>query len=273
MSPLSLIFGAVVGLSLGLTGGGGAIFAVPLLVYGLSVQTREAVGISLAAVGTTSLVGFLNRWRLGQVEIRTGLLFAAAGMVGAPLGSWIAGLLPEALLLSLFAGLMVVVAFRLWQQASRPKTETAATCATTDHQDGPTCRRDAAGALILNSRCAVLLLIVGVLTGILSGMFGVGGGFVIVPALVLFSGMSIHRAVGTSLMVIALVSVSGVTSHLWAGRAISPELTGLFVLGGVAGLFAGEWIGRKLSGPVLQKVFAVAILAVAAFVIVRNLGA
>lgn len=271
MSPLSLIFGAVVGLSLGLTGGGGAIFAVPLLVYGLGLPTREAVGVSLAAVGATSLVGFLHRWRLGQIEFRTGLLFAVAGMLGAPMGSWIAGLLPEALLLSLLAGLMVVVAIRLWQQASRPVTETAK-CPTGDHQDGPTCQRDATGTLILTSRCAVLLMIVGVLTGILSGLFGVGGGFVIVPALVLFSGMSIHRAVGTSLMVIALVSVSGVTSHLWAGRAISPEITGMFVLGGVGGLFAGQQIGRQLSGPVLQKVFAVAILAVAAFVVVRNLN-
>lgn len=272
MSSLSLIFGAVVGLSLGLTGGGGAIFAVPLLVYGLNVPTREAVGISLAAVGVTSFVGFVNRWRTKQVEIRTGLLFAIAGMIGAPIGSWIAGLLPEALLLSLFAGLMVVVAIRLWQQAARPGTETAK-CPTSEHQDGPTCQRDAAGTLMLTSRCAVLLLIVGVLTGILSGLFGVGGGFVIVPSLVLFSGMSIHRAVGTSLLVIALVSVSGVASHLWAGRAISPSVTGMFVLGGVAGLFAGQQIGRRLSGPVLQKMFAVAILAVAAFVVVRNLNA
>lgn len=270
MSPLSLIFGAVVGLSLGLTGGGGAIFAVPLLVYGLNVPTREAVGISLAAVGATSFVGFLNRWRLGQVEFRTGLLFAIAGMIGAPAGTWIAGLIPETLLLTSFAGLMVIVAIRLWQQASLPKTET--TACPTDDLDGPTCQRDATGTLILTSRCAVLLLIIGVITGVLSGLFGVGGGFVIVPALVLFSGMSIHRAVGTSLMVIALVSVSGVTAQLWAGRDISPVVTGLFVVGGIAGLFAGQSIGRKLSGPVLQKVFVLAILAVAAFVIVRNLN-
>lgn len=274
MLPLSLIFGAVVGLSLGLTGGGGAIFAVPLLVYGLSVPTRDAVGVSLAAVGATSLVGFLNRWRSTQVEIRTGLLFAAAGMLGAPIGAWLAGLLPETLLLSLFAGLMFVVAIRLWQQASRLTAKSAElTCSTTDDRDGPTCRRDEAGTLILNTRCAVLLLGVGVVTGVLSGLFGVGGGFVIVPALVLFSGMSIHRAVGTSLLVIALVSVSGVASHLWAGRVISPELTGMFVLGGVAGLFAGQAIGQRLSGPLLQKSFVVAILAVAAFVIVRNLNA
>jgi uncharacterized membrane protein YfcA len=272
MAPLSLIFGAVVGLSLGLTGGGGAIFAVPLLVYGLGVSPREAVAISLAAVGATSFVGFLHRWRLGEVELRTGLLFAIAGMVGAPVGAWIASLIPEAILLLAFAGLMVIVAIRLWQQASHPVLPPAA-CPIPEQQDGPTCQRDATGALILTSRCAVLLLVVGVLTGVLSGLFGVGGGFVIVPALVLFSGMSIHRAVGTSLMVIALVSVSGVAAQACAGRVIDPVVTSLFIAGGIAGLFAGQRIGRRLSGPALQKVFAVAILAVAAFVIVRNLSA
>lgn len=276
MSPLSLIFGAIVGLSLGLTGGGGAIFAVPLLVYGLGEAPRDAVGISLAAVGATSLVGFVHRWRLGEVEFRTGLLFAGAGMVGAPFGTWIASLLSETLLLMLFAGVMVLVAVRLWQRASRPGVVLQACTTdgrTTGVATGATCRRDDSGSLIFTSRCAGLLLAIGVLTGVLSGMFGVGGGFVIVPALVLFSGMSMHRAVGTSLMVIALVSVSGVASHLWAGRAISPLVTAGFVLGGIAGLFLGQQIGRRLSGPTLQKVFVVAILAVAAFVIVRNLSA
>lgn len=272
MLGFSLIFGAIVGLSLGLTGGGGAIFAVPLLVYGLKIPAREAVGISLAAVGATSLVGFLHRWKLGQVEIRTGLLFAIAGMIGAPVGTWIAGFLSEAVLLLLFAGLMIVVAVRLWRQASQSAIEAQA-CPIPAAEDGPTCRRDVSGALILNSRCAVLLLAVGVLTGVLSGLFGVGGGFVIVPALVLFSGMSIHHAVGTSLMVIALVSVSGVASQLAAGRVIDPFVTILFIVGGIGGLFVGQQIGRRLTGPVLQKVFVVAILATAVFVIVRNLSA
>jgi hypothetical protein len=271
MAPLSLIFGTVVGLSLGLTGGGGAIFAVPLLVYGLGVNAREAVAISLAAVGTTSGVGFLHRWRLGEVELRTGLLFAVAGMLGAPVGTWVASLFPESILLLAFAGLMVVVAARLWRQASYPILPPA--CPTPEQPDGPTCQRDATGVLVLTSRCAVLLFMVGVLTGGLSGLFGVGGGFVIVPALVLFSGMAIHRAVGTSLMVIALVSVSGIAAQLWAGRSIEPVVTAMFVAGGVAGLFAGQQIGRRLSGPALQKVFVVAILVVAVFVIVRNLTA
>jgi hypothetical protein len=269
---LSLIFGALVGLSLGLTGGGGAIFAVPLLVYGLGVDPREAIAISLAAVGATSLVGFLYRWSLGEVEIRTGLLFAVAGMLGAPLGTWIAGWLSETLLLLSFATLMVIVAVRLWQQAAHPILPEPV-CASTESADGPSCQRDAAGVLRLNSRCAVLLIVLGVSTGVLSGLFGVGGGFVIVPALVLFRGMSIHRAVGTSLMVIALVSVSGVTSQLWSGRALSPIITSLFVIGGIAGLFAGQRIGRRLSGPALQRVFVVAILAVAAFMITRNISA
>lgn len=272
MLILSILFGGIVGLSLGLTGGGGAIFAVPLLVYGLGMSPKEAVGISLAAVGSTSLVGFLHRWKLGQVELRTGLLFSVAGMLGAPLGTWIGNQLPETLLLLLFAGLMVFVAVRMWRKAADPVADNINCPAPELHQEGPTCQRDASGSLILTSRCARLLLLVGVLTGVLSGMFGVGGGFVIVPALVLFSGMSIHRAVGTSLMVIALVSVSGVSSLIWSGREIPLMTSVLFVTGGIAGLFLGQQIGKRMSGPALQRFFAVAILAVATLVIVRNLS-
>jgi uncharacterized membrane protein YfcA len=115
-----------------------------------------------------------------------------------------------------------------------------------------------------------LLAVVGVLTGVLSGLFGVGGGFVIVPALVLYSGMAIHRAVGTSLLVITLVSASGVASHLLAGREIPLDTTSYFVVGGVVGMLAGIWASRFLSGPALQRVFAVAIVAVAMFVILRT---
>ncbi len=263
MLILSLIFGAIVGFSLGLTGGGGSIFAVPLLVYGLSVGPREAVGVSLAAVGMTALVGTLERLQAKQVELRTGLLFAFAGMVGAPLGSWLAGQFSEALLLVLFAVLMLIVAGRMWLNSS---AKTKATC-NSDDAKGPTCRRDSSGNLVFTSRCAVLLAMVGLAAGILSGLFGVGGGFVIVPALVLFSGMSIHRAVATSLLVITLVSISGVSAHLAAGRTISPDITLLFVGGGVAGMFLGNLLGRRISGPALQRAFSAAIVAVAVFVI------
>jgi uncharacterized protein len=257
---LSVLFGAVVGFSLGLTGGGGSVFAVPLLVYGLSMPPREAVGVSLAAVGAMALVGATERLSKRQVEVRPGLIFAIAGMVGAPLGSWLAGQMAEAVLLALFSVLMLVVAVRMWL------TSTAVLPARDETADGPSCRRDAVGNLLLTSRCAVVLSVVGVMTGIFSGLFGVGGGFIIVPALVLFSGMSVHRAIATSMFVMTLISVSGVSGHLLAGRTISASTTVLFVIGGVGAIFVGNVLGRRISGPALQKGFAVAIMGVAAFV-------
>ena len=264
---LSVAFGSLIGLSLGLTGGGGAIFAVPLLVYGLGVPARDATGISLAAVGATSAIGFVHRLRLGQVEVPTGAWFAVAGMVGAPVGSYLASLVNDSVLLIMFAGLMVTVASRLWIQAAR---STAPRGTTPDPASTFRCPRDQDGALILSVRSVSVLLVVGLLTGILSGLFGVGGGFIIVPALVLFTGMDIHRAVGTSLMVVAAIGAAGVVAHLAGGREILFELTGLFVLGGIVGLFVGQRIGRRLPAPTLQKVFAAAMLAVAAFMIWRQ---
>lgn len=261
---LSILFGSFVGFALGLTGGGGSLLAVPLLVYGLSMGPREAFSVSLAAVGTTALVGVIPRWRSGQVEIGTGILFAGAGMVGAPFGTWTAQWIAEPLLLLLFATLMLLVAWRmLWATRTRPDDA----CST---NRGP-CQRTAEGRLKLSTRCGMLLVLLGVLTGFLSGMFGVGGGFVIVPALVLFSSMSIHRAVGTSLLVIVLVSVSGVTSHVVAGQHVSWEITALFVVGGIAGLTGGSRVARHLSGRSLQRVFAFGIVLVAAFVVGKTL--
>ena len=270
MSPLAILFGAVVGLSLGLTGGGGAIFAVPLLVYGLGVDPREAIGASLVTVGAAALVGFLQRWRVGLVEMRTGLLFAAAGMTTAPLGSWLAARIPEALLLLLFALLMLVVAVRMWRKA-RDVAERHVLVVRPD-EPGPVCRRDPEGVLHWNSRCALLLVGVGLGTGVLTGLFGVGGGFIIVPALVLLSGMGIQRSVGTSLLVIALVSMSGTTSLIATGRAIPWSVVGWFVAGSLIGLGVGSRLASRIGGPKLQRVFAVAILFVAVFVIARNLA-
>ena len=109
------------------------------------------------------------------------------------------------------------------------------------------------------------------MTGILSGMFGVGGGFIIVPALVLFSGMGIHRAVATSLLVIFLVSVSGVSSYLASGNEISISTTLQFLVGGFVGMFVGGWMAKRLQGPTLQRLFAGGVVLVAAFVITRSI--
>jgi len=265
--PLSILFGASVGFALGLTGGGGSLLAVPLLVYGLAIAPREAFGISLAAVGAMALVGVVPRIRAGQVEVGTGILFAVAGMLGAPLGTWVAGKIPEAVLLTLFAILMLFVAWRLWKEPATKKNLRQAACET---EEAPTCQRTADGKLRISSSCAMLLALVGVVTGFLSGMFGVGGGFVIVPALVLYSQMPIHKAVATSLLVIVLISISGVASHFANGRGISLDVTGWFVLGGVLGMSLGGSLGKRLPAPVLQKVFASGIVAVAIFIVSKT---
>lgn len=271
MSLLSIVFGMIVGFSLGLTGGGGAIFAVPLLVYGLGVEPRQAVGISLASVGAMSAVGLIGRWRTGQVEPRTGLIFAVAGMIAAPVGSWLSNQIPELVLLLLFAILMLVVAVRMWMTAS--SADSAPVNALGDEGVGPTCRRDVTGNLRITSRCAALLIAVGAVTGLLSGLFGVGGGFVIVPALVLFSGMAIHRAVDTSLLVITLIGLAGLVSHVLAGGMIPIGTAALFVVGGISGMGLGVLTSRRLSGRSLQRSFAAAIVAVAIFIIVQTFAA
>ena len=285
MLGLAIGFGAVVGFALGLTGGGGGIFAVPLLVYGLGTPPREAVGISLASVGGTALFGAVPRLMNNEVELRTGLMFAIAGMLGAPLGSYIAAFVDEKLLLLMFAVLMLVVAQRMWAKSDSQRMQPCTAnldegdlnavdsdeCAQAVNEEARgVCQRDAQGRLRMNSKCAALLIMVGCLTGILSGLFGVGGGFVIVPALVLFSGMSIHAAVGTSLFAIVLVSLSGVASHYANGNAIDGWVTALFLSGGIIGMWLGGKAAGRLKGPTLQKVFAVAIVLVAVFVVFKS---
>ena len=263
----AMISGCLVGLSMGLTGGGGAILAVPLLVYWLGEDPQVAVVISLATVAGTAVIGTVERARLAQVEFPTGLLFAAAGMVTAPLGSWLGEFLPPRLLLVAFAVLMLLIALRMWWRADQAIPPPAASCGP---EDGPSCSRDPEGKLRLTSRCAMLLATVGLTVGLLSGLFGVGGGFLIVPALVTFASMGLSRAVGTSLLVMSLVGLAGVAGHLWQGREIPWELTLLFVAGSVPGLFVGSALTRRLSRPLLSRIFAVMILAVAGFVIART---
>lgn len=270
MIVITLLAGALVGFSLGLTGGGGAIFAVPLLVYLIGLPARESVGVSLLTVGTTSLVGFLYRARKGQVEMLTGVVFAIAGMIGAPIGSRIADAIPENILIVFFSILMITIAGRMAWKANGTSTHLPI-LPHRDDDDGPRCKRDPEGKLRMTSPCAILLATVGLSAGVLTGMFGVGGGFIIVPALVTFAGLGMQRAIGTSLLVITLVSLSGVVSQVAAGRHLSVEIASLFTVGSVLGLFAGTALATRLAGPILQRIFAVAILAVACWVLYQAL--
>lgn len=269
MLLLSLALGTIVGFSLGLTGGGGAIFAVPLLVYGVALDPRQAVAVSLITVAGTALVGFAQRMRAGQVEFPIGLLFAAAGILTTPLGVWLSRQLPEAFLLVGFGLLMLVIA--VWMGIKAQQQEPAAVCVPVGVEAESVCRRDPQGELNLTSRCALLLAAVGLGAGVLTGLFGVGGGFIIVPALVAFSGMEMQRAIGTSLLIITLISAMGIAAQFVGGVTAPWSVTLPFLLGSVAGLFAGTALASRLAGPHLQRVFAAAIVAVAVFVIIRNI--
>lgn len=268
MNPLTIVFGLVTGLSLGLTGGGGAIFAVPLLVYGSGLHTRQATVVSIVAVGATAFVGFLMRWRKNQVEIRPGFAFAATGMLSAPVGDMIGDLLPDALVMTLFGGLMLVVSARMWRSAHRPAD--AFIPLEEGSGRGPSCPLDPEGRLRVTSRCARLLGVVGLGVGLLTGLFGIGGGFVIVPALVLLAHMDLKNAVGTSLLVITLVSLSAIAGVFLAGDPFPLAAAGPFLIGSLIGMFAGTAAARRIGGPALQKGFAVAILGVAVWVIAKN---
>jgi uncharacterized membrane protein YfcA len=274
---VSILFGLIVGVSLGLTGGGGAVFAVPLLVYGEGLSPREAVGVSLFSVGATALAGFLSRLRRGDIELRPGLLFAAAGVIGAPLGTAIAARMPEMVLMLLLGLLMVLIAVRMWWANPAVRTQSLLvqselSGATECSVQLPTaaCRRDSFGQLLLTTRCARLLLTVGLGAGVLSGTFGVGGGFLIVPALVEFSGMTMRRAVGTSLLVIFLVSISGIVSRVFAGEVPAMASIGMFLPGCLAGLWVGQAVSRRLPQGILQRIFSAAIMVVAVLLIVKN---
>jgi uncharacterized membrane protein YfcA len=267
---ITLLLGTLVGFSLGLTGGGGAIFAVPSLVFVLGVPTREAVGISLLTVASTALVGCVQRARRKLVEFPTGFLFAVAGMVGAPIGSRLADSIPETSLLICFASLMLLIAGRMWFKARDSNSHLPIMVGKVDENAGPTCKRDPEGRLRLTSQCAILLGVVGLGAGVLTGMFGVGGGFIIVPALVTFACMGMQRAIGTSLLVITLVSFSGMASHLLSGKDLSFQIAGIFTAGSLAGLFVGTWLAQRMAGPTLQRAFALAILLVASYVVYRT---
>jgi len=262
MLALTLIFGLIVGFSLGLTGGGGSIFAVPLLVYGLAIAPQQAMGMSLAVVGSIALIGAIQRWRRGEIDLLAGGIFAAGGVGGAPVGTWIRLQLADALLMALFATLMLVIALRMWHTATRKPAQAAVVRAAPD--------ASAAESVPLSTRSVPVMVIVGFLTGVLAGLFGVGGGFIIVPGLVMFTTMDIRKAVATSLLVIAIISAAGVVSYLAVSGTLPPSMTVMFILAGIIGVTLGADISRRLSIIMLQKTFAVAIVLVGVFILLRN---
>jgi uncharacterized membrane protein YfcA len=248
---LGLASGALVGFSLGLVGGGGSILAVPLMVYVVGVpDPHVAIGTSALAVAANAAVNLSNHSRGGTVRWWCALTFAAAGIIGAFAGSIFGKMLDGEKLLALFALLMLVIASLM--------LKTRARVGLPDVQISWT-----------NVPAIVGL---GLVTGTLSGFFGIGGGFLIVPALMLATGMSIMNAVSSSLVAVTAFGLTTAASYAWSGL-VSWSLAGLFIAGGVAGGLLGTRSARLLAERrgALNIVFAAVIIAVALYMLARSI--
>ena len=249
---LGLASGALVGFSLGLVGGGGSILAVPLMVYVVGVpDAHVAIGTSAIAVAANAAVNLSNHARGGTVMWSCALTFAAAGIAGAFAGSIFGKMLDGERLLALFALLMLVIAVLMLKTRSRiglPDVQMS----------------------WANTPAIVGL---GLATGTLSGFFGIGGGFLIVPALMLATGMPIMNAVSSSLVAVTAFGLTTAASYAYSGL-ISWGLAGLFIAGGIAGGLIGTRSARLLSARrgALNIVFAAVIIAVALYMLARNIS-
>ncbi len=251
-SLLGLASGMLVGFSLGLVGGGGSILAVPLMVYVVGVpEPHVAIGTSAIAVAANAAVNLSNHARGGTVVWSVALMFAAAGIVGAFGGSVLGKMVEGQKLLALFALIMIVIAALMLKHRAR------------------------VGASDVKMSMGNLPAIVGLglCTGTLSGFFGIGGGFLIVPALMLATGMSIMNAVSSSLVAVTAFGLTTALNYAWSGL-VSWGLAGLFIVGGIAGGLAGTRSARHLSEKrgALNLVFAAVIMAVALYMLARNIA-
>ena len=275
---MSILLGIAVGLVLGLTGAGGSVFAVPLLMLGLGWSLAQAAPVALLAVCAAAAFGTAAAWDVTYVRYRAALLMAATGLLTAPLGLHAAGLLPAEALNLVFALILLIVAGRMVGHARQHPDETAvvrATVAGDGPQDGgPLCGLHAStGRLIWTRPCAALLSAIGATTGFLSGLVGVGGGFVIVPCLRAGTPLSMHSSVATSLMAISLTSAATLAVALLMGRTLPWGIALPFVLGALAGMFGGRRLAPRVAGPRLQQGFAGLMVAVALAMGAHALGA
>jgi uncharacterized protein len=261
-TALGLVMGAIVG---GL-GGGGGVLTVPALVYVLGQSAHDATTGSVIIVGVTALAGVLARGRTG-IDLRMSLAFGAVGIPSAWLGSLLNGHVDQPVLLLSFAGLTVVAAAAMLLDSRRGSPEPA----LVDPPAGggvtmaPGVRTLERAGLVE----AVKILVCGAAVGFLTGFLGVGGGFLVVPALVVVLGIPMRSAVGTSLLIIVINTVASLASRV-GDMHLDWHVIAPFTLAAVAATFAGKRVADRLSGPVLTRSFAVMLLAVGLFVAVEN---
>ncbi|SDC86102.1 sulfite exporter TauE/SafE family protein [Paraburkholderia lycopersici] len=255
---VSLFLGAVVGAILGLTGAGGGILAVPALVFGMGWPMQQATPVALVAVAGSAAVGALEAFRKRLVRYRAALFMAATGVPATAVGAHLARALPQRLLLVLFAAVMLFVAVRLLLTTLKHKAMAqAASSLCVAHIDPATGRFD------WTWPTAIALAATGSLTGFMTGLLGVGGGFIIVPMMRKLTDVSMHGIVATSLMVIALVGSGGVLATTMHGAAFPLGVAVWFSIATAAGMIGGRVASHRLTAHHVQLGFAIILVCVA----------
>ena len=260
---LGIFVGSIIGLVLGLTGAGGSVFAVPLLILLLNLPIHDAIGIGLGAVAFSAVYGSVMNLRRQTILWTPALLLASSGVLFAPAGKWLGSFVPNNYLTIGFSALAIYIAIRMWRQAIKAPDDTKIVRAgkiTPQSYAAPVCRLSPTGYFEWKFRCVSSLLVSGIGVGLLTGFFGVGGGFLIVPLLIFLSQVAMQQAVATSLFIIAMVSTSGFASYLLTNEEIPLSLFAQASAGGVLGMLLGQILGRKIAGPRLQQIFAASLI-------------
>ena len=248
MMILGFALAAVIGLTLGILGGGGSILTVPIFVYVLGFDAKEAIAMSLAVVGAVSLFGAAGHWRAGNVNLRVALVFGVVAMAGTYGGARLAVYFSGAAQLVLFAVVMLVAAYFMF----RPRT--------VEDRHGPPAPMP-----------IPLIVVEGIAVGVLTGLVGVGGGFLIVPALVLLGRIPMKQAVGTSLLVIAMKSAAGFLGYLGQVEVQWGFMAGFSAVA-VVGILAGTHLVKYVPQAALQRAFAVFLVVMGGVILYQNRG-
>jgi len=263
---ISPALGICVGTLMGLTGAGGGILSVPLLVFALHLNMVDASPISLSAIALAASVGALIGFKNKLLRYKAATFMAIFGVLLAPLGFWLANQIPNSPLLLIFSGALFYSAFNQYRQARK-----TALGIVDPPREPPPCLIDPSiGKLYWNVPCAKALALTGGLAGFLSGLLGVGGGFIIIPALKRYTNLSAQSIIATSLGVQALISGGSVIFSA-ASSGFHFAIAAPFSLGALAGLLIGLAISKKLSGPKLQQLFALMVFGVAVSFTIKGL--
>jgi uncharacterized membrane protein YfcA len=250
---LASLLAFLVGLSLGILGGGGSILTVPIFRYALGMEVKAAIGMSLGVVALTSLVGMLRHWRQGNVDLKALAIFAPAAVLSTYGGARFATFVPGVVQMVGLALVMGAAAILMWSGAPASRNPTGG----------------AEGAAMTKRPRPEVVVGLGIGLGFLTGLLGVGGGFMIVPALVLFLGLEMKRAVGTSLGVIALNAASGFVGYLGQVTMDWALIAG-FTAMAVVGVFVGAALVPRLSQQFLRRGFAVFLVLVATYILIKR---